>query len=142
VLPVRPITRAKLRHEMSKGKLLLLIGGVAIVGSTLAFELTLFSPLQVSPLSYQIPPFALLFGFAGLLIVLVGCIMVCREAEGRDLLVAGMSILGAVFLGVPILDHLSPALFNVHLGFGGFVAPIAASVLCGIICMVAGIARM
>jgi len=68
--------------------------------------------------------------------------MVSREAEGKKLLVTGVFLLGAAFLSVTILDHVSPELFNVHIGAGGFIAPMAASVLVGLICVVAGIARL
>jgi hypothetical protein len=127
---------------MSKGKLLLWLGGAALAASTAAFELATFSPLEYSSIGYQLPPIALMVGAAGLFVTVAGCIMICREMEGQKLLVAGLFVLGAAFFGVSMLDRISPALFNVHIGGGGFIAPMVASVLVGLICIVAGLARL
>ena len=109
---------------MSNGKLLLWLGGAVLAASTAAFEIATFSSLQYSSLGYQIPPIALIVGTAGLFAVVAGCIMVSRETEGRRLLVTRLFVLGAAFLSVTILDHVSPELFNVHIGGGGFIAPL------------------
>ena len=127
---------------MGNGKLLLWLGGAALVASTAAFEIATFSSLQYSSFGTPIPPVALIVGVAGLFAAVTGCVMVSREAEGKKLLVTGVFLLGAAFLSVTILDHVSPELFNVHIGAGGFIAPMAASVLVGLICVVAGIARL
>jgi hypothetical protein len=127
---------------MSQGKLLLWIGGAALAASTAAFEFATFSSLEYSSIGYQMPPIALIVGAAGVVAVLAGCIMICRETEGQKLLVGGLFILGAAFLSVSMLDRISPALFNVHIGGGGFIAPMVASVLVGLICIVAGLVRL
>jgi len=127
---------------MSLGKLLLWFGGSALVTSTAAFEIATFTNLRNSSYGYQIPPIALLAGLAGLFAAVAGCILVSLKTEGRKLVVAGLAIPGVVFLIVSILNHFNPELFNMHIGFGGFVAPMATSVLIGLICLVMGIIRL
>jgi hypothetical protein len=127
---------------MSNGKLLLWLGGAALVASTAAFEFATFSSLRYSRIGYQMPPIALIAGAVGLFAVVAGCIMICRETEGRKLLVAGLFVLGAAFFSGSMLDRISPAVLNVHIGGGGFIAPMVASVLVGLICIVAGFARL
>jgi hypothetical protein len=127
---------------MSNGKVLLWLGGAALAASTAAFETATFSSLRYFSIGSEIPPVALLVGAVGLFAAVAGGIMVSRETEGQKLLVAGLFVLGAAFLSVSILNHISPDLFNVHIGAGGFIAPMVASLLVGLICIVAGIARL
>jgi len=73
---------------MSIGKLLLWFGGAALATSTAVFEIATFSDLQYSSDGYQMPPIALLIGFACLFAAAAVCILVGLKTQGRKLVVA------------------------------------------------------
>ncbi|MGD0908024.1 MAG: hypothetical protein ABSA96_10615 [Candidatus Acidiferrales bacterium] len=125
--------------KMNYGKHAMLLGGLTILGSALAFEWATFSRAIKS---YEVVPIALIAGLAGLVVWLAGCVMICRTASAPSLFGGGVMMLFFLFFGGVLLDHISPALTNVHLGMGGIMAPMAACFLGGVMFILVGIVRL
>ena len=125
--------------EMNYGKQAMLAGGLTILGSAVAFEWATFSRAVKS---YEVVPIALIVGLAGLIVWLVGCVTICRKASAPSLFGGGAMMLFFLFVGGSLLDHISPALTNVHLGMGGIMAPMAACFLGGVMFILVGIVRL
>jgi hypothetical protein len=124
---------------MNYGKPAMLIGALTILASTIAFEWATFSEARRA---YEVPPIALIAGLVGLVIWLTGCVMICRTVSAQSLFGSGAAMLFILFFGGSLLDHLSPALTNVHIGMGGLIAPMAACFLGGLMFILAGIVRL
>jgi len=125
--------------EMNYGKQAMLAGGLTILGSAVAFEWATFSRAVKS---YEVVPIALIVGLAGLIVWLAGCVTICRKASAPSLFGGGAMMLFFLFVGGSLLDHISPALTNVHLGMGGIMAPMAACFLGGVMFILVGIVRL
>ena len=117
----------------------MLIGALAIVVSTAVFELETFSE---STESYRFIPDALDTGLVGLLVWVVGCALICRATSARNLLIAGAAILVGLPTCLALLDAINPALLNVHIGMGGFLAPVVASLLGALMFILVGLGRL
>jgi hypothetical protein len=123
---------------MSYGKPLLVIGALTIIASSAVFESATFSE---SIEAYRYIPIALVTGIVGLVVWLAGCAVICRATSARRLLVAGAAILIALPVWLALLDAISPALLNVHVGMGGFLAPVVASLVGALMFILVGLGR-
>jgi hypothetical protein len=124
---------------MRYGKPLMLIGALAIVASTAVFELATFSR---SSEAYRYIPVSLITGLVGLVVWFAGCAMISRATSARRLLIAGAAILVGLPACLALLDAISPALMNVHIGMGGFLAPVVASLFGALIFILVGLGRL
>jgi hypothetical protein len=124
---------------MNYGKPAMLVGALTILASTLAFEWAAFSEAKIAD---QVAPIALIAGLLGLAIWLTGCVKICRTLSAPSLFGFGVAMLIVLFLGGSLLDHLSPAVTNVHIGMGGLMAPMAACFLGGLMFILLGIVRL
>lgn len=124
---------------MNYGKPAMLAGALTILASTAAFEWATFSEATIAD---QVPFIALIAGLIGLVIWLTGCVMICRTQSASTLFGSGVGMLFLLFFGGSLLDHVSPAVTNVHMGMGGLMAPMAACFLGGVMFILVGIVRL
>jgi hypothetical protein len=124
---------------MDYGKSVMIAGAMIILASSVAFDWAAFSRETIAD---QVAPIALVAGLVGLIIWLTGCVMICRKLSAPALFGGGVAMLIFLFFGGTLLEHISPALVNVHIGLPGIMAPMAGCFIGGIMFILVGMFRL